>query len=88
MNLGGWLVLEPWITPSLFKSDAYIDEYTFSQKNPNAKSQLKKHWKSFITKDDIAAIADAGFNHIRIPIGCKSPVPSPSLPSPPSNTDE
>ncbi|KAF8269565.1 hypothetical protein EI94DRAFT_1799126 [Lactarius quietus] len=34
VNLGGWFVLEPWITPSIFnntKNDAIVDEYTFGQ---------------------------------------------------------
>ena len=36
VNLGGWLVLEPWITPSLFEpfinaTNPAVDEYTFTQ---------------------------------------------------------
>ncbi|QRV80907.1 Cellulase (glycosyl hydrolase family 5 protein) [Ceratobasidium sp. AG-Ba] len=74
VNLGGWLVLEPWITPSLFDNtgnDKIIDEYTFGQyqdKNA-AKAALEEHWSTWITEDDLAAIAAAGLNHVRIPIG-------------------
>jgi len=35
VNLGGWLVLEPWITPSIFQqfdgSRGIVDEYTLTQ---------------------------------------------------------
>jgi glucan 1,3-beta-glucosidase len=38
VNLGGWLMLEPWITPSIFEEvnvgDNYlkvVDEYTYAQ---------------------------------------------------------
>ncbi|KAL5638947.1 hypothetical protein ACGC1H_003349 [Rhizoctonia solani] len=74
VNLGGWLVLEPWITPSLFDktgNGAIIDEYTFGQfQDYNAAhSKLVAHWDSWITESDFAAIAAAGLNHVRIPIG-------------------
>ncbi|KAK2813237.1 hypothetical protein FQN50_000915, partial [Emmonsiellopsis sp. PD_5] len=72
VNLGGWLVLEPWITPSIFEAagDAAVDEYTLSQTlGGNAKSTLSKHWSSWITQGDFSQIAAAGLNHVRIPIG-------------------
>ncbi|KAL1738177.1 glycoside hydrolase superfamily, partial [Schizophyllum fasciatum] len=74
VNLGGWLVLEPWITPSLFDAtgnDAIVDEYTFCayQSRDVAASALYNHWNTFITEDDFAQIAAAGLNHVRLPIG-------------------
>ncbi|KAF8971705.1 glycoside hydrolase family 5 protein [Flammula alnicola] len=74
VNLGGWLVLEPWITPSIFDNtgDARIvDEYTFGQYQNHAQALpiLKKHWDTWITEADFAAIAAAGLNHVRLPIG-------------------
>ncbi|CAA7264787.1 unnamed protein product [Cyclocybe aegerita] len=74
VNLGGWLVLEPWITPSLFDSTGdsrIVDEYTFGQYQDRAKAlaTLKKHWDSWITEADFKAIAAAGLNHVRLPIG-------------------
>jgi hypothetical protein len=36
LNIGGWLVLEPWITPSIFQSLdpslGIVDEFTLTQK--------------------------------------------------------
>ncbi|KAH0591089.1 Glucan 1,3-beta-glucosidase [Termitomyces sp. J132] len=74
VNLGGWLVLEPWITPSIFDNTGdsrIIDEYTFGQFQDHAKalSTLKAHWDSWITESDFQAIAAAGLNHVRLPIG-------------------
>ena len=75
VNLGGWLVLEPWITPSIFSDwadgQSVKDEYTYSQTlgKDEALSRLTTHWSTFITEADITAIAAAGLNHIRIPIG-------------------
>ena len=74
VNLGGWFVLEPWITPSLFSrwSDgSVIDEWTFSQAlgKDEAHNQLSQHWNNWITQDDFNEIAGAGMNHVRIPIG-------------------
>lgn len=74
VNLGGWFVLEPYITPSLFEafgSDVPVDEYHFTQRlgKDNAKSVLEKHWAEWYNESDFKAIADAGLDTVRIPIG-------------------
>ncbi|KAH9923655.1 glycoside hydrolase superfamily [Fomitopsis serialis] len=85
VNLGGWLVLEvrsplghcqphPWITPSLFDNtgnDNIVDEWTFGelQDTATATSALQNHWNTWITEQDLADIAAAGLNHVRLPIG-------------------
>lgn len=49
LNIGGWLVLEPWITPSVFRnldqSLGIVDEYTLTEKlgKDAALSVLKPH---------------------------------------------
>lgn len=74
VNIGGWLVLEPWITPSLFdnlgRSDI-VDEFTLGQKlgQDAALKILKQHWDSWVTFEDFQKIKDSGFNLVRIPIG-------------------
>jgi glucan 1,3-beta-glucosidase len=70
VNIGGWLSLEPWITPSLFRgySDDVIDEYTLSQQlGDSAAETIEKHYATFITEQDFADIRDAGLDHVRIP---------------------
>ncbi|CCA67731.1 probable EXG1-exo-beta-1,3-glucanase (I/II), major isoform [Serendipita indica DSM 11827] len=74
VNLGGWLVLEPWITPSLFEgtgNNGIVDEWTFCQYQDynTAHSKLVNHWNTWITYNDFVAIKAAGLNHVRLPIG-------------------
>lgn len=71
VNLGGWLSLEPFITPSLFTqfplSDGVIDEYTLMQQlGDSAAKTIEEHYVNFITEDDFAQIAQAGLDHVRI----------------------
>lgn len=80
VNIGGWLVLEPYITPSLFetfRTNEYnddgipVDEYHYTQYlgQEVAASRLEAHWSSFYTETDFKDIAALGFNLVRIPIG-------------------
>jgi len=73
VNLGGWFVLEPWITPSIFEAtpDNVVDEYTYCQTlgSSEAKSRLESHWNSWIVEDDFVEMAKIGLNFVRIPIG-------------------
>ena len=64
-NIGGWLVLEPWITPGVFDAtgnDAVVDEWTFCalQQRDVAQAALTQHWETFYTEADFQAIAAAG----------------------------
>ena len=73
VNVGGWLSIEPFITPSLFNSfaasDKVVDEYTLTQKlGPvPAKALLEAHYATFVTEQTFRDIADAGLDHVRIP---------------------
>ncbi|KAJ8084516.1 hypothetical protein AAF712_004336 [Marasmius tenuissimus] len=86
VNVGGWLLLEPFITPSLFDNtgdNSLVDEYTYGEyasAHPEAKDALKNHWDTFITEEDFAQIAAAGLNHVRIPIGYWAFKPLPEAP--------
>ncbi|KAF7977033.1 hypothetical protein HWV62_4790 [Athelia sp. TMB] len=73
VNLGGLFVLEPLTTPFYFQTyPGSIDEWTLSQMmtaNGSLQSQIENHYNTFITEQDIAEIAGAGLNWIRLPIG-------------------
>lgn len=79
VNLGGWLVTEPFISPSLYQNaspdgtevNVPIDEYNFGKQLGYhvAHERLKQHWETWITEDDLAAIKGYGFNAVRLPIG-------------------
>jgi glucan 1,3-beta-glucosidase len=71
VNLGGWLSIEPFITPSFFAkyplTDGVVDEWTLSQKlGPSAASTIEQHYTTFIQEDDFSEIAAAGLDHVRI----------------------
>ncbi|KAG8954349.1 hypothetical protein FRC00_005878, partial [Tulasnella sp. 408] len=78
VNLGGWLVPEPLVVPSLFEpyvnsSPPVRDEWTLSiamaaDTANGGLGQLEKHYDTFITEEDFAQIAAAGLNWIRLPI--------------------
>ncbi|KAI5122037.1 hypothetical protein M0805_006022 [Coniferiporia weirii] len=77
VNLGGWLVTEPFIVPALYEpyvnaTISAVDEWTLSENmrnDPNGGiSQLETHYKTFITEQDFAQIAGAGLNFVRIPL--------------------
>jgi len=75
VNVGGWLNLEPFITPSFFQQfgskDNVVDEWTFLSKlGPGkAKDTMEQHYAKFINKQTFAEIRDAGMDHVRLPFG-------------------
>jgi len=71
VNLGGWLVLEKWITPSLFTGLNAIDEtsYCVELGEAEATRRLHHHWNTFITRDDFSWLQRAGINAVRLPVG-------------------
>ncbi|KAH7107767.1 glycoside hydrolase [Auriculariales sp. MPI-PUGE-AT-0066] len=74
VNIGGWLVLEPFISPAMFEiypntSDEY--HLSLAMKNDNNGAgfdKLREHYRTFITEEDFAEVAGAGLNWIRLPI--------------------
>ncbi len=79
VNLGGWLVTEPFIVPALYEpyentSNPAVDEFTLSQRYlseggaDNLRAKMTEHYETFITEQDFANIAAAGLNWLRLPI--------------------
>ncbi len=68
VNLGGWLVLEKWMTPGLFAGVDAIDEYTFMQM-PHAERKIRNHHKTFITESDFKWLSEHDIDAVRIPVG-------------------
>ncbi|KAK0743296.1 glycoside hydrolase superfamily [Schizothecium vesticola] len=71
VNIGGWLSLEPFITPSLFEYDrrmGIIDEGTLcAYLAHRCEGILEKHYATFVTEQTFKEIAAAGLDHVRIP---------------------
>ena len=71
VNLGGWLALERWITPSVYAGVQAEDEYTLCERLGKAKAseRLKRHREAWITADDFQWLKTHGINAVRIPVG-------------------
>lgn len=73
------MVLEPWITPSIFyqflgggEGTTAFDMYTFCQilGPEEGNRQLRHHWERWVTEDIIAQLAASGaVNSLRLPLG-------------------
>lgn len=69
VNLGGWLVTERWIAPSLYDGLEAQDEYSLCEElGENKDERLEAHRKTFITYDDFKWIREHGFDTVRIPV--------------------
>jgi len=78
-NLGGWLVLEPWITPSLFyrftgkngSEGVGIDSWTLCEAlGPEEGNKLMRaHWAAWYNEDHISNLSVRGIEIVRVPIG-------------------
>jgi glucan 1,3-beta-glucosidase len=78
VNAGGWMVLEPWITPSLFyrfldktKGHVGVDSYTFCEAlGPEEGNKvMRAHWDAWYTDALIKDLKDREIEVIRLPIG-------------------
>lgn len=73
------MVLEPWITPSLFyqflgknKSEGVgMDSWTFcAAKGPELGNKwMRAHWDAWYTEQNIKDLADRAVKRVRLPIG-------------------
>jgi glucan 1,3-beta-glucosidase len=70
VNLGGWLVLEKWMVPDVYRKTDAEDEYNLCLTlGDEAKGRLNRHRETFITAEDFRWIADHGLNAVRLPVG-------------------
>lgn len=83
VNVGGWLVLEPWINTALFRAhppaaghgglagDAADSEYALCARlGPVAAAAvLGAHRRDWLGSADFHAMAAAGLNAVRVPVG-------------------
>lgn len=68
VNLGGWLIVERWMTPSLFKGLDAGDEYTLSA-TEKGRERIRQHRQDFITEEDWQWLAKHNVELVRIPFG-------------------
>lgn len=70
VNLGNWLVLEKWMSPSLFEGTAAEDEYYLPRELSKQvyEARIRVHRSEYITERDFATIRSWGMNAVRIPV--------------------
>jgi glucan 1,3-beta-glucosidase len=78
-NIGGWMVLEPWITPSLFyrflgkthSEGVGMDSYTLCEAlgAEEGNKVMRAHWDNWVTEEHIAGLAQREIEMVRLPIG-------------------
>lgn len=70
VNLSGWFIPEPWVTPSLFAATGasnaaeLLDALGATVYN----ERMRQHYESFITEDDFRRISAIGLNAVRVPV--------------------
>jgi glucan 1,3-beta-glucosidase len=76
VNLGNWLLMELWMSPSLQAHCASSptirlhDEYQLSSHlGSKAEAVVRQHRETWITEDDFAWLSQRGINAVRIPFG-------------------
>ncbi len=73
VNIGGWLVTESWITPSLYSAHNVSEgsgEWQLSQQlGPQAQSVMEEHWDSWLAEADVELLSSVHTTHVRIPVG-------------------
>ncbi|KAF8493036.1 glycoside hydrolase family 5 protein [Russula emetica] len=82
VNLGSWLVLEPWMLPEEWGkmggercdndcSSCIASEFAFAAAYPGdvVDERFAVHWSTWFTQEDVNNFKDAGINTVRIPLG-------------------
>ncbi len=71
INLGGWLVVERWMTPHLFDGVEGGSEIDLVRTlgHEKAKKRLIHHRNTFITESDFAWMAEHDIEVVRLPVG-------------------
>ncbi len=72
LNLGGWLVMEPWMCPA--DSGGLPDTYSIIGKLdsrfgvPTEQALIRQYQTCWITTNDLDNITNGGFNLVRVPV--------------------
>ncbi|TEB33243.1 glycoside hydrolase family 5 protein [Coprinellus micaceus] len=80
VNLGSWLLIEPWMLPQEWVdmggqqcddcSTCIASEFEFAKAYPTTvDATMKKHWQSWFAQNDVKQLVAVGINTVRIPLG-------------------
>lgn len=70
VNLSGWFILEPWVTPSLFAATGASNDGELQQVlgASTYNERLREHYETFISELDFKRMSAMGLNAVRIPL--------------------
>lgn len=70
VNLSGWFILEPWVTPSLFAATGASNDGELQQILGAAayNERLREHYETFVSELDFKRMSAMGLNAVRIPL--------------------
>lgn len=70
VNLSGWFILEPWVTPSLFEATGASSDVEL-QRVLGAVSyneRVREHYETFVSEQDFKRMSAMGLNAVRLPL--------------------
>lgn len=70
VNLSGWFIPEPWVTPSLYAATGASNDVELQQAMGSAtySDRLRQHYETFISEFDFNRMSAIGFNAVRLPV--------------------
>ena len=70
VNLSGWFILEPWVTPSLFAATGASNDIELQQTLGATvyNERVREHYETFMSEADFKRMSAMGLNAVRIPV--------------------
>ena len=70
VNLSGWFIPEPWVTPSLYAATGASNASELQDALGTAQynERVRQHYETFISEDDFRRMSLIGLNAVRLPV--------------------
>lgn len=70
VNLSGWFIPEPWVTPSLFAATGASNDAELQTALGPAEynERLRQHYETFMSEADFYRMSQIGLNAVRLPV--------------------
>lgn len=70
VNLSGWFIPEPWVTPSLFAATGASNASELQDALGTARynERVRQHYETFVSEDDFRRMSLIGLNAVRLPV--------------------
>ena len=70
VNLSGWFIPEPWVTPSLYAATGASNAAELQEAMGTAayNERMRRHYETFVSEGDFRRMAQIGLNAVRLPV--------------------